>query len=44
MQAMKKDFIDTLKVSKKITHKDVTNVRLITKVMRAVVNMFSPLF
>ena len=44
IKTMKKDFIDTLKVSKKITHEDVANVKLITKVMRAVVNMFSPLF
>ena len=44
IKSMKKDFLDTLKVSKKITQEDIANVGIITKIARAVVNMFSPLF
>ena len=44
LKDMKKDYLDTLKVSKRITMEDIKNVSFVTKVSRAIVNLFSPLF
>lgn len=41
---MTNDFLSTIKESKKITSEDLANVKFLTRVSRAIVNMFAPLF
>lgn len=44
IQKMKQDYLDTLKVSQEITMKDCNNVYLFKRVIRAILNLFAPLF
>lgn len=41
---MKNDYLDTLKVSRRINLIDVSSISMITKLARAIANLFSPLF
>ena len=41
---MSKDFLDTIKISKKITMDDIKATKLISSIARAIVNIFAPLF
>ena len=41
---MKKDFLETLKVSEEVSIDDCNNVDLLTRIYRAILNLFAPLF
>lgn len=41
---MKKDFLETLKVSEEVSIDDCNNVYLLTRIYRAILNLFAPLF
>ena len=40
---MKEDYLNTLKVSKQVTKKDVEKVNVIVLVLRSILNVFAPL-
>ncbi len=44
LKKMKQDYLDTLKVSQEITLKDCDNVYLFKRLLRAILNLFAPLF